>query len=103
MRFAALGANMLQARDGKRPRWVRADTVVIRKGVRVGILGLCYPQTPTVTLAKNVAHLRFADDSATAAARVLSARVLLSPPASRGILPTALEDEDIRWDMIELT
>ena len=70
MRFAALGANMLQARDGKRPRWVRADTVVIRKGVRVGILGLCYPETPTVTLARNVAHLRFADDSATAAALV---------------------------------
>jgi 2',3'-cyclic-nucleotide 2'-phosphodiesterase/3'-nucleotidase len=67
MRFAALGANMLQVRDGKRPRWARADTLVIRKGVRVGILGLCYPQTPTVTLAKNVAHLRFADDSATAA------------------------------------
>ncbi len=70
MRFAALGANMLQVRDGKRPRWVRADTLVTRKGVRVGILGLCYPQTPTVTLARNVAHLRFADDSATAAALV---------------------------------
>ena len=70
MHFAALGANMLQVRDGKRPRWVRADTLVTRKGVRVGILGLCYPETPTVTLAKNVAHLRFADDSATAAALV---------------------------------
>jgi 2',3'-cyclic-nucleotide 2'-phosphodiesterase/3'-nucleotidase len=35
--------------------------------VRVGILGLCYRQTPTVTLAANVAHLRFEDDSATAA------------------------------------
>ena len=70
MHFAALGANMLQVRDGKRPRWVRADTLVTRKGVRIGILGLCYPETPTVTLAKNVAHLRFADDSATAAVLV---------------------------------
>lgn len=70
MRFGALGANMLLAKNGKRPRWVRPDTVVARRGVRIGIVGLCYPKTPTVTLAKNVAHLRFADDSATAAARV---------------------------------
>jgi 2',3'-cyclic-nucleotide 2'-phosphodiesterase / 3'-nucleotidase / 5'-nucleotidase len=70
MRFAALGANMLQVRDGKRPRWVRADTLVTRKGARIGIIGLCYPETPTVTLAKNVTHLRFGDDSATAAALV---------------------------------
>ncbi|MGH7730708.1 MAG: bifunctional metallophosphatase/5'-nucleotidase, partial [Candidatus Eiseniibacteriota bacterium] len=70
MGFAALGANMTQARDGRRPRWVRADTLVTRKGVRVGILGLCYPETPTVTLARNVTHLRFADDSTTAAALV---------------------------------
>ncbi len=70
MRFAALGANMTRASDGKRPRWARADTVVTRKGVRIGILGLCYPETPTVTMAKHVAHLRFADDSTTAAALV---------------------------------
>jgi 2',3'-cyclic-nucleotide 2'-phosphodiesterase / 3'-nucleotidase / 5'-nucleotidase len=74
MRFAALGANMTQAKDGKRPRWVRADTLVTRRGVRIGILGLCYPKTPTVTLTKNVAHLRFADDSATAAGRVPALR-----------------------------
>jgi len=48
-------------------------------------------------------QLNLLNVEATAAARVLSARVLLSPPASRGILPTALENEDIRWDMIELT
>jgi 2',3'-cyclic-nucleotide 2'-phosphodiesterase/3'-nucleotidase len=70
MKFSALGANMFQVKDGKRPSWVRADTVVTRRGVRVGILGLCFTETPTVTLPKNVAHLRFADDSATAAARV---------------------------------
>jgi 2',3'-cyclic-nucleotide 2'-phosphodiesterase/3'-nucleotidase len=74
MRFGALGANMVLAKNGKRPRWVRADTVVARRGVRIGILGLCYPKTPTVTLAKNVAHLRFEDDSATAAARVPALR-----------------------------
>src|SRR5262245_48435896 len=66
MRFAALGANMLQVKNGKRPAWVRADTVVTRRGVRIGILGLCYPLTPTVTLAKNVTAYRFVDDSTTA-------------------------------------
>ncbi|HUK64698.1 MAG TPA: 5'-nucleotidase C-terminal domain-containing protein, partial [Dongiaceae bacterium] len=35
-------------------------------GVRIGVLGLCYRHTPTVTLAKYVAHLTFEDDSATA-------------------------------------
>jgi 2',3'-cyclic-nucleotide 2'-phosphodiesterase (5'-nucleotidase family) len=49
------------------PKWVRADTVVARRGVRIGILGLCYRNTPTVTLAQNVAALRFDDDSTTAA------------------------------------
>src|SRR5207249_8503900 len=67
MRFAALGANLVERRSGRRPAWVRADTVVARRGVRIGILGLCYRNTPTVTLAANVARLRFEDDSATAA------------------------------------
>ncbi|HEY2954275.1 MAG TPA: 5'-nucleotidase C-terminal domain-containing protein [Candidatus Eisenbacteria bacterium] len=67
LRCAALGANMLQRRDGKRPRWARADTAFDRRGVRVGVLGLCYRYTPSVTLSANVAHLRFEDDSTTAA------------------------------------
>jgi 2',3'-cyclic-nucleotide 2'-phosphodiesterase (5'-nucleotidase family) len=67
MRFAALGANLVERRSGRMPKWVRADTVVARRGVRIGILGLCYRNTPTVTLAQNVAALRFDDDSTTAA------------------------------------
>ena len=67
MRFAALGANCVERKTGRRPRYARADTLVTRRGVRVGILGLCYRETPTVTLPRNVAHLRFEDDSATAA------------------------------------
>jgi len=63
---AALGANMIQRKDGRRPWWVRSDTTVTRRGVRVGVFGLCYPLTPTVTLPGNVAHLRFDDDSSTA-------------------------------------
>ena len=67
MRFAALGANMVERRTGRMPRWMRSDTLVTRRGVRIGILGLCYRNTPTVTLAQHVAHLRFEDDSTTAA------------------------------------
>lgn len=67
MKFAELGANVIERKSGKRPWWVRSDTLVARRGVRVGILGLAYPGTPRVTLASNVAHLKFLDDSATAA------------------------------------
>ena len=70
MRFAALGANLREKSSGRMPSWVRSDTSVTRRGVRIGILGLCYPRTPSVTLPTHVAHLRFEDDSATAAAIV---------------------------------
>jgi 2',3'-cyclic-nucleotide 2'-phosphodiesterase/3'-nucleotidase len=67
MRFAALGANMIERRSGRRPRAARADTTFVRRGVRVGVMGLCYRFTPTVTLPRHVAHLRFEDDSVWAA------------------------------------
>ncbi|NOT34538.1 MAG: hypothetical protein HOP12_10250 [Candidatus Eisenbacteria bacterium] len=65
-RGAALGANIRERKSGKLPRWARSDTLMSRRGVRLGILGLSYPGTPNVTLGKYVAHLRFLDDSATA-------------------------------------
>jgi 2',3'-cyclic-nucleotide 2'-phosphodiesterase/3'-nucleotidase len=67
MHFTELAANMFERKSGKLPNWVRADTSVLRRGVRVGIVGLAYPGTPRVTLPANVAHLRFDDDSTTAA------------------------------------
>jgi len=67
LRFAALGANCVEKQTGRRPGFARADTIVTRRGVRVALLGLCYRETPTVTLAVNVATLRFEDDSTTAA------------------------------------
>jgi 2',3'-cyclic-nucleotide 2'-phosphodiesterase (5'-nucleotidase family) len=71
MKFADLAANMVERKTGKRPAWSRTDTTVLRRGVRVGLVGLAYPGTPRVTLPANVAHLRFDDDS-TAAANVSS-------------------------------
>lgn len=67
MRFAALGANMIERATGRMPRWARSDTTVLRRGLSVGIVGLAYPGTPRVTLPAHVAHLRFDDDSTTAA------------------------------------
>jgi 2',3'-cyclic-nucleotide 2'-phosphodiesterase/3'-nucleotidase len=67
MHFATLGANITD-RNGVRPRWARADTLVRRRGVRLAVFGLSYPGTPVTTHPRNVASLRFADDSTTAAA-----------------------------------
>jgi 2',3'-cyclic-nucleotide 2'-phosphodiesterase/3'-nucleotidase len=67
MRFAALGANIIERSSGRRPWWVRSDTTFVRRGVRVSVFGLGYPGTPRVTLPANVAHLKFEDDSTTAA------------------------------------
>lgn len=70
MNFVALGANIREKRTGRIPAWARADTVVVRRGVRLGILGLCYRYTPSVTLSKFVSHLEFLDDSLVAVERV---------------------------------
>jgi 2',3'-cyclic-nucleotide 2'-phosphodiesterase/3'-nucleotidase len=67
MRFAALAANAIEKRTGRRPRGARSDTVFVRRGVRVGVFGLAYRFTPVVTLPRHVAHLRFEDDSLWAA------------------------------------
>jgi hypothetical protein len=37
---------------------------------------------------------------ATAAARLLGARVLLSPPSAAGVLPDVLNDEGVTWDTV---
>jgi 2',3'-cyclic-nucleotide 2'-phosphodiesterase/3'-nucleotidase len=74
MRFSAFGANVVERRSGRMPRWLRSDTLLVRRGVRVGLFGLSYVGTPKVTLATNVEQLRFADDSLTAARLVPALR-----------------------------
>ena len=63
---AALGANMIVRATGKLPAWARADTVFSRRGSDWASWTVL-PQHPSVTLGKYIAHLRFDDDSATAA------------------------------------
>lgn len=59
--YAILGANVREAATGARPAWIRADTVVEREGLTIGIVGIATPETPTVTHARNVTGLEFLD------------------------------------------
>ena len=58
-RFPFLGANVFNAGTDDQPDFLQPWTIVTRQGVKVGILGLCYINTPQTTLAKNVADLEF--------------------------------------------
>ncbi len=96
MRFSALAANMVERKTGRRPRWARSDTLLVRRGVRVGLFGMAYVGTPSVTLATNVAHLRFEDDSATAARIVPRLRKRWRPPVVIEIGHTPAETDSSR-------
>ncbi len=66
-RFSFLTANITERATGKRPKWAARPTLMVqRKGVEIGIIGLTTPDTPSVTLAQNVAGLKFAPLAATA-------------------------------------
>ena len=71
---AALAANLIDLRTGALPRWARADTLVRRLGLRLGIIGLAYSETPLVSLAKNIRGFGFGDDSLSAARGVRAVR-----------------------------
>jgi hypothetical protein len=51
--------------------------------------------------AQAIPQLNVLNIEAAAAARLISARVLLSPPAARGVLAEVLEEEHISCDIIE--
>ncbi|HEY5492654.1 MAG TPA: 5'-nucleotidase C-terminal domain-containing protein, partial [Gemmatimonadaceae bacterium] len=70
---AVLGANVTYA-DGRDVPWIRDDTIVVRGGVRIGIVGVASPLTATTTMASNVADLRFADPAPVVNAHVRSLR-----------------------------
>ncbi|MDB4891714.1 MAG: cpdB, partial [Gemmatimonadetes bacterium] len=56
--YAILGANVRYA-DGRNVPWIRADTLVTRGALKIGVIGIATPLTPTTTRASNVADLRF--------------------------------------------
>lgn len=73
MRFAVLGANV-RGRDGRRPSWVSADTMVERAGVRVGIVGAAGTHTSGSTKAIHVNDLTFSDPAPIVSEHVRSLR-----------------------------
>lgn len=61
-KFPMLSTNTYESRTGLRPAWLPGDGTMIieRGGIRVGIIGLTTPQTPSTTLPINVSTLKFA-------------------------------------------
>ena len=73
LRYAVLGANVRGA-DGRPLPWLRADTVVVRGGVRIGIVGTAGEHTATSTKARNVRQLTFLDPAPIISERVRALR-----------------------------
>ncbi len=96
MRFAALGANMIERKTNRRPKWVRADTAFVRRGLPVGVVGLCYRYTPTVTLPAYVRHLRFEDDSLAALKAVTKLRRVDRSKLVFGVGHVPAENDSLR-------
>lgn len=60
LRHAILGANV-RGPDGERPVWLRADTIVTRGTVRIGIVGAAGTHTPNTASRRKVGPLTFLD------------------------------------------
>jgi 2',3'-cyclic-nucleotide 2'-phosphodiesterase (5'-nucleotidase family) len=84
--YRVLGANVLGP-DGTRPGWLRADTLVERGGVRIGIVGTAGTHTPNTTKLRNVRGLRFADP-----APVISERVRALRAAGAQVVVSVIHD-----------
>lgn len=72
-RYAMLAANV-HFTDGSNVPWIRQDTIVVRGGVKIGVVGIATPLTPSTTKAVNVAGLRFDDPVAAVNAHARSLR-----------------------------
>src|SRR5215207_7795839 len=57
-RYPFLGANVRYA-DGRDVPWIRDDTLIVRQGLKVGVIGLASVITARTAAARNVAGLTF--------------------------------------------
>ena len=73
LRAPILGANVTYA-DGTNVSWIPDDTILVRDGVRIGVIGIADPATPRTTMARHVADLRFVDPAPVVRARAASLR-----------------------------
>ena len=58
--YRILGANVRDA-AGRDVAWIQDDTIIRRGSLRIGVVGIATPLTPSTTKAINVADLRFID------------------------------------------
>lgn len=58
-RFPWLAANLYQAGTGRRAEWVKPYTIIERRGVRTGVVGVALPNTPEVVVPGRIAGLEF--------------------------------------------
>ncbi|WP_053334093.1 5'-nucleotidase C-terminal domain-containing protein [Gemmatimonas phototrophica] len=73
LRHAVLGANV-RGPDGRRPEWLRSDTIVDRHGVRIGIVGAAGTHTTETASRRKVGALTFLDPVPVFAERVKALR-----------------------------
>lgn len=69
LKYRVLAANVVGT-DGKIPSWLKADTIVVRNGVRIGIIGAASQFTPGSTKSRFIKGLKFLD-----AAPIVSERI----------------------------
>lgn len=71
--YALLGVNVREA-SGKMPSYVRADTIVMRGSVRIGIVGAAGQQTRQAAKARTIRGLTFLDPAPLISERVRALR-----------------------------
>jgi len=72
--YPFLSANITDAVTGARPAWAEPWTIISRGGLKVVVLGLTTPSTPTTTEPRNVAGLAFGDLAAVVKRELPAAR-----------------------------
>ena len=73
LKYRVLAANVVGP-DGRVPNWLRGDTVVVRDGLRIGIIGAASQFTPSNTRQRNVKGLTFLDPAPIVSARIKELR-----------------------------
>ncbi|MEP6781138.1 MAG: 5'-nucleotidase C-terminal domain-containing protein [Gemmatimonadaceae bacterium] len=73
LNYRVLAANVV-GDDGKLPSWLRADTIVVRNGLRIGVVGVAAQFTPTSTHMRNVVGLKFLPEAPAASERIRELR-----------------------------